>query len=97
MTRVIGPPRSKRRRRTFICCLLVSLGVGMLFISGALAVAPEANPPGYMELDKDAIHNQTALHMGTLKSSASATDTSIHGESSPRTCSCPPSITCKKT
>jgi hypothetical protein len=38
MTRVIGPPKSKRRRWTFLWCLVIAVGVGMLFIPGALAV-----------------------------------------------------------
>jgi hypothetical protein len=75
--KVIGPTGSRRRRWLFLFCLISTLGATAVFISGALGAAPEANPPGYMELDKDAVHNQTALHMGTLKSSASATDSSI--------------------
>ena len=35
MTRLIGPPESRRRRWTFLWCLVVALGVGGLFISGA--------------------------------------------------------------
>ena len=42
MTRVIGPPKSRRRRWTFLWCLTVALAAGIIFIPGALAVHDEA-------------------------------------------------------
>src|SRR6266550_1828607 len=47
MTRIIGPPKSRRRRWTFLWSLCVVLGVGMFFISGAQAV----HELGVFELD----------------------------------------------
>jgi hypothetical protein len=41
MTRVIGPPRSRRRRWTLLWCLVAAVGASMFFISGALAVHDE--------------------------------------------------------
>jgi hypothetical protein len=38
MTRVIGPPKSRRRRWTFLWCLAVAVAAGVIFIPGALAV-----------------------------------------------------------
>src|SRR5919198_326905 len=38
MSRIIGPPKSRRRRWTVLWCLLVAVGVGLVFIPGALAV-----------------------------------------------------------
>lgn len=51
MTRVIGAPRSRRRRWTFMWCLVVLLGVGAFFITGAQAV----NQTGAFELDGNAV------------------------------------------
>ena len=50
MTRVIGPPRSRRRRWTFVWCLVVTLGVSMFFIAGAQAV----HDTGVFQLDGNA-------------------------------------------
>ncbi len=37
MTRVIGPPKSRRRRWTFLACLMAALAVGVFYIAGAQA------------------------------------------------------------
>jgi hypothetical protein len=37
MTRIIGPPKSRRRHWTSLWCLIVALGVGVFYISGASA------------------------------------------------------------
>jgi hypothetical protein len=50
MTRVIGPPKSRRRRWTFLWCLTVAVAAGIIFIPGALAVHDE----GVFELDGNA-------------------------------------------
>jgi hypothetical protein len=55
MTKVIGPPRSKRRRWTFIWFLVVALGAGMLFIGAAQAVHDE----NVFELEGNAITNNS--------------------------------------
>src|SRR5438046_3042676 len=75
--KVIGPTGSRRRRWLFLLCLVSAISGAVFSISGAFGAPPEGNPPGYLELDKDAVHNQTALHMGTLKSSVTATATSV--------------------
>jgi len=41
MTRIIGPPRSRRRHWTFLSCLVLALTFGALYISGAQAVHDE--------------------------------------------------------
>ena len=56
MTRVIGPPKSKRRRWTFLWCLIVVLTVGGLYIAGAGALN---STTGELELDGNAT-TQTA-------------------------------------
>jgi hypothetical protein len=50
MTRVIGAPRSRRRRWTFMWCLIAVVGLGVVFIPGALAVHDE----GVFQLDGNA-------------------------------------------
>ena len=66
MTRLIGPPRSRRRHWTFLGCLIAMLSVGMVFIGGALGTPPQQNPPGYFELDKNVVNDQLTYHEGTL-------------------------------
>jgi hypothetical protein len=76
MTRVIGAPRSRRRRWTFTWCLIVLVGVGMVFITGAASLPPQTQ--GYVELDKNATDNLTTYHLGSLLSSIkNATATSF--------------------
>jgi hypothetical protein len=53
MTRVIGPPKSRRRRWTFLWCLTVALAAGIIFIPGALAVHDYTDG---MQLDGDVSH-----------------------------------------
>src|SRR4051794_37518779 len=50
MTRVIGAPRSRRRRWTFMWCLIAMVTLGIVFIPGALAV----HDTGAFELDGNA-------------------------------------------
>jgi hypothetical protein len=50
MTRIIGPPRSRRRRRTFFAILALALGVGVFVIAGAQAV----HDTGAFQLDGNA-------------------------------------------
>jgi hypothetical protein len=50
MTRIIGPPRSRRRHWTFLSCLVAALTVGVFFISGAQAV----HDLGVFQLDGNA-------------------------------------------
>jgi len=70
MTRVIGPPRSRRRRWTFLCTLVAALSVGMVFITGAQAV----HDLGLFELD-------TATVGGSLTGAANvADDPSVPGD-----------------
>src|SRR6516164_8106533 len=38
MTRIVGPPRSRRRHWTVTVALLVPLAIGVLFIPSALAI-----------------------------------------------------------
>jgi hypothetical protein len=66
MTRIIGPPRSRRRHWTLLSCLAIALGIGLISIAGALGVAPEGNPPGFFELDKNAANDLTTPHLGVL-------------------------------
>jgi len=68
-TRILGPTGSTRRRWSFLSCLFAALALGMLFIAGALGTPPQTNPPGYFELDKNAVNNQSTYHQGTLLSS----------------------------
>src|SRR4051794_4749546 len=77
MTRLIGPPRSRRRSWTFLSCLAVALGAGLLFIAGALGTAPEANPPGFFALDKNAAHDLNTPHLGVLAGNITASATSF--------------------
>jgi len=51
MTRVIGPPKSRRRKWTFLVALLVCVGFGVLVIPGALAVHDDG-----FQLDGDVTH-----------------------------------------
>jgi hypothetical protein len=60
MTRVIGPPKSTRRKWTFLCALLVMVGFGVLFIPGALAV----HDTGLFQLDGDASSSVPAGAVG---------------------------------
>jgi hypothetical protein len=41
MTRIIGPAKSRRRHWTMLWCLIAIIGVGVVFIPGALAVHDE--------------------------------------------------------
>lgn len=68
MTRVIGPPRSRRRRWTFLWCLVVVLGVGTFFVAGAQAV----HATGIFQLDSDA--SQSLNTDGNAGQSASSED-----------------------
>src|SRR6266566_1637540 len=78
MTKLIGPPRSRRRRWTFLWCLVVVLSASMVFISGALSTPPQQNPPGYFELDKNVVNDQLTYHQGTLLSAIrNVTDTTF--------------------
>jgi len=52
MTRVIGAPKSRRRRWTFLWCLIAVVGLGVVFIPGALAVHDE----GVFQLEGNALH-----------------------------------------
>ena len=61
MTRVIGPPKSNRRKWTFLCALLVCVGLGVLVIPGAMAV----HDTGIFQLEGDA---QQATPTAALKS-----------------------------
>lgn len=62
MTRVIGPPKSRRRRWTILFSVLVAVGFGVLFIPGALAV----HDTGAFELDSGAAGaNAVTDHAGT--------------------------------
>jgi hypothetical protein len=68
MTRVIGPPRSRRRRWTFLWCLVIALGVGTFFVAGAQAV----HATGIFQLDSDA--SQSLNTDGNAGQSASSED-----------------------
>src|SRR5436190_20793164 len=50
MTRIIGAPKSRRRHWTLLWCLIAVIGVGVVFIPGALAV----HDTGVFQLDGDA-------------------------------------------
>ena len=54
MTRIIGPPRSRRRQWTFLSCLAAAVTVGVFFIGGASAV----HDLGVFQLDGDALTSQ---------------------------------------
>ena len=56
MTRIIGPPKSRRRHWTFMWCLVVAIGVGIFYIPGALAV----HETGAFELDGNAVSANAA-------------------------------------
>jgi hypothetical protein len=60
MTRVIGPRHSRRRRWTFLWCLVVALGVGAFAISGAQAV----HETGAFELDGNAVSANAPAPLG---------------------------------
>ncbi len=51
--KVIGPAGSRRRRWAFLLCLVVTVGAGIMFIPGALAV----HDTGAFELDGNAVNN----------------------------------------
>ncbi len=53
--KVIGPTGSRRRRWLFLVCSVLTIGAGVFFISGALAV----NNTGAFELDGNAVTSHT--------------------------------------
>jgi hypothetical protein len=55
--RVIGPTGSRRRRWLFLLCLVVTVGAGILFIPGALAV----HDTGAFELDGNATNDPAVV------------------------------------
>jgi SdrD B-like domain len=55
MTRIVGPPGSRRRRRFLVGPVLLAMFVGLVFIGGALAVHDE----GLFELDAN-VHDEAA-------------------------------------
>jgi hypothetical protein len=55
MTRIVGPPGSRRRRRFLVGPVLLAMFVGLVFIGGALAVHNE----GLFELDKNIVDDNT--------------------------------------
>jgi hypothetical protein len=67
MTRIIGPPKSRRRHWTLLWCLTLAVGVGVFYVAGAQSLPPQTQ--GYIELDKNATNNLTTFHLGTLLSS----------------------------
>src|SRR5690349_4298454 len=78
MTRIIGPPRSRRRHWTFLSCLAVVLGISLISIAGALSVPPEGSPsPGFFELDKNAADGLATPHLGVLAGNITSSATSF--------------------
>ena len=81
MTRVIGPPKSPRRKWTFLCALLIATSVGVLYIAGAGAWTQASNgveSTGMFELDGN---TATTTALGTLSvaiTSTSATSISVN-------------------
>jgi hypothetical protein len=57
MTRVIGPPKSRRRHWTFLGCLVLALGVAVFYIAGAQATPTDSGPQnnGLFELDGNSL------------------------------------------
>ncbi len=74
--KIIGAPRSRRRHRTLLLCLVAVLGVALFAIAGAQSAPPDT--AGFFELDKNATNDLTVSHLGALKSQIrNATDTTI--------------------
>jgi hypothetical protein len=74
-TRILGPTRSRRRRRFLLAPMLLVALVAFLMIGGA-----QANPPqnsGLFELDKNAKNNVSTTFLGSLGGNINATVTSF--------------------
>jgi hypothetical protein len=74
-TRILGPTRSRRRRRFLLAPMLMVALVAFLMIGGA-----QANPPqdsGLFELDKNAKNNVSTTFLGSLGGNINATVTSF--------------------
>jgi hypothetical protein len=94
MTRVIGAPRSRRRRWTFMWCLIVALSIGAFFIAGAGAVLT-GSPSSFEGHDGDMIAannggthdwaNVTFDHVTDLASSQSD-DSFVSGQKQDTVC-----------
>jgi len=71
MTRIIGPAKSRRRHWTILWCLVAAIGVGIVFIPGALAVHDE----GVFQLEGNA---QTAGDVIGTNANPQSTLTGAH-------------------
>jgi hypothetical protein len=74
-TRILGPTRSRRRRRFLLAPLLLVALVAFFAITGAQAIPPEQS--GFFELDKNAQNDVSTTFLGSLGGNINASVTSF--------------------